>query len=58
MNGGQGVGRYINDLSSLGGQDGVFDPATGDFELLPAFGWFVGYERMWKRWERTRDTNL
>ena len=58
LNGGYGVGRYINDLSSLGGQDGAFDTATGDFEVLPAFGWFLTYEHMWKRWERVRDTNL
>ncbi|HKQ97908.1 MAG TPA: DcaP family trimeric outer membrane transporter [Candidatus Polarisedimenticolia bacterium] len=58
LNGGRGVGRYINDLNSLGGQDGVFDPATGDFELLPVWGWFLDYEHMWKRWERVRDMNL
>jgi hypothetical protein len=51
-NGGEGIGRYINDLNSLGGQDGVFDPATGAFEILPAFGWFLDYEHMWKRWHR------
>jgi Skp family chaperone for outer membrane proteins len=58
LNGGEGVGRYINDLNSLGGQDGVFDPATGEFEVLPAFGWFVDYEHMWKRWHLVRDMNL
>ena len=58
FNGGHGVGRYINDLSSLGGQDGAFDPVTGDFEVLPAFGWFLDYEHMWKRWQRVRDMNL
>ena len=58
LNGGHGVGRYINDLNSLGGQDGVFDPATGDFEVLNAYGWFLAYEHMWKRWEQIRDMNL
>ena len=58
LNGGAGIGRYINDLNSLGGQDGVFDPVTGDFEVLSAFGWFLDYEHMWKRWHRTRDMNL
>ena len=56
--GGYGASRYINDLNSLGGQDGVFDPATGDFEVLPAFGWYLVYEHMWKQWEITRETNL
>jgi hypothetical protein len=58
LNGGEGIGRYINDLNSLGGQDGVFDPVTGEFERLPAFGWFIDYEHMWKRWQRIRDMNL
>jgi hypothetical protein len=58
LNGGRGIGRYINDLNSLGGQDGVFDPATGDFEVLPAFGWYLDYEHMWKRWEAVADMNL
>ena len=46
---GRGIARYVNDLSSLGGQDAVFDPATGTMETLPAFGWYVDYEHMWKR---------
>ena len=58
VNGGVGVARYINDLDDLGGQDGVFDPVTGDFEVLPAWGWYVDYEHMWKRWQRIRDMNL
>ncbi|HUD70430.1 MAG TPA: DcaP family trimeric outer membrane transporter [Dongiaceae bacterium] len=58
LNGGRGIGRYINDLNSLGGQDGVFDAATGEFAVLPAFGWFLDYEHMWKRWDRVRDMNL
>lgn len=31
-NGGHGVARYINDLESAGGLDGVFDMSTGDFD--------------------------
>jgi hypothetical protein len=27
-NGGSGIGRYITDLSSLGGQDAVYDPSS------------------------------
>ena len=58
VNGGVGIARYINDLDDLGGQDGAFDPVTGDFEALPAFGWYLDYEHMWKRWQRIRDMNL
>ena len=57
-NGGVGIARYLNDLSSLGGQDGVFDPVTGDLEALPVFGWYLDYEHMWRRWQFLRDMNL
>ena len=33
--GGWGIGRYITDLGTLGGQDAVFDPATNTLEPLP-----------------------
>lgn len=58
INGGSGIARYINDLNSLGGQDGVFDPATGDLEALNAVGWYLGYEHRWKEWSRFQDMNL
>jgi hypothetical protein len=34
-NAGQGIGRYITDLGTLGGQDTVYDPATNTLEALP-----------------------
>lgn len=58
LNGGSGIARYINDLNSLGGQDGVFDPATGDLHALDAVGWYLGYEHRWKEWERFENMNL
>ena len=58
MNGGTGIARYINDLNSLGGQDGVFDPATGELKALPALGWYVGYEHRWKEWTHLSTMNL
>jgi hypothetical protein len=57
-NGGTGIARYVNDLSSLGGQDAVFDPVTGDLEALPALGWYVAYEHTWKEWEATEGRRL
>jgi hypothetical protein len=57
LNGGVGVARYINDLQSLGGQDAVFDSTSGELKALPAFGWYVAYEHVWKQWA-TADMNL
>jgi len=45
---GRGIGRYINDLDSVGGQDGVFDP-EGNLKVLPALGAYVAYQHYWKR---------
>lgn len=48
LNIGQGIGRYINDLDSVGGQDAVFDP-EGNLKALPALGAFFAYQHFWKR---------
>jgi hypothetical protein len=58
VNGGTGIARYINDLSSLGGQDAVFDSTTGDLVALPVLGWYVGYEHRWKEWQHLQTMNL
>lgn len=58
VNGGYGIARYINDLSSLGGQDAVFDTTGGELYALPAFGWYVAYEHSWKEWTRAETMNL
>ena len=58
LNLGEGIARYINDLNSLGGQDAVFNPATGDLEPLPVVGWYLDYEHQWKRWAKTRTMRL
>jgi len=57
VNGGVGIARYINDLQSLGGQDAVFDSTSGELKALPALGWYVSYEHVWKQWA-TADMNL
>ena len=38
-NAGTGIGHYITDLSSAGGQDAVFDPVTNRMETLDAVLW-------------------
>ncbi|MCC6131073.1 MAG: porin [Acidobacteria bacterium] len=47
VNGGKGIARFISDLNSAGGQDGAFDPATGDLVLLRHWGWFGSYLHRW-----------
>ena len=49
VNGGSGIGRYVADLSSLGGQDAVYDPVEGSLRALPVASGYVGYERAWSR---------
>jgi hypothetical protein len=44
---GSGIGRYITDLGTLGGQDAYYDPATNTIDALPVFAWYLGYERRW-----------
>jgi hypothetical protein len=58
VNVGKGNARYINDLNSLGGQDAVFDDATGNLEPLGATGGYVDFEHQWTQWETTRVMKL
>jgi hypothetical protein len=46
-NSGHGLGRYISDLGSLGGQDGVFDVNTHTLHALGVFSGDVGFEHWW-----------
>ena len=58
VNGGYGIARYINDLSSQSGMDAVFDTTTGDLNALPALGWYVAYEHAWKQWKQAEHMDL
>jgi hypothetical protein len=49
VNGGTGIGRYIADLSSLGGQDAAYDPVQASLHALPVSSGYVGYEHAWSR---------
>lgn len=44
---GKGIGRYINDLNTVGGGDAVFDP-LGRLEALPVFAGYVSYSHGWE----------
>lgn len=58
LNLGKGSARYINDLNSLGGQDAVFEPTTGELHPLGAVGWYMDYEHQWKEWAAARTMAL
>jgi hypothetical protein len=45
---GEGVGRYINDLGTVGGGDAVFDP-QGKLQALPVFAGYVSYRHTWAK---------
>ncbi len=55
LNYGQGLGRYLTDLSSIteleidGGQDAVIDPSTGEMDILPIFGGYLAFQHWWNR---------
>lgn len=53
-NAGRGIGRYISDLSSAGGQDAVYDAATDELEPLDVAAAYMGYEHWWR--ESVRST--
>jgi hypothetical protein len=53
---GQGIGRYITDLGTLGGQDAVYDPATQALDTLPVFAAYAGVERRWSSTLRSTVT--
>lgn len=51
---GRGLGRYISDLGSFGGQDGVYDPGAQTLRPLDVFSGYIGYEHWWS--ERLRSS--
>jgi hypothetical protein len=54
LNYGDGIGRYINDLQEVGGQDAEFNPLTGELETLKVFSGYVAYQHWWS--ESLRST--
>ena len=53
---GKGIGSYITDLRTLGGQDGVYDPNTNTVEALPVAAAYVGYQHWWNETMRSTAT--
>jgi murein DD-endopeptidase MepM/ murein hydrolase activator NlpD len=54
--GGSGIGRYITDLRTAGGQDAYFDLAAGEMTVLGVTAAYVGYEHAWTRVLRSTMT--
>lgn len=46
LNYGDGIGRYVNDLSSIGNYDGIFD-ANGDLQLFGVTAGYVSWQHWW-----------
>lgn len=55
LNKGDGIGRYVTDLSSTGNYDGIFNPDTGDLQL---FNVFAGYGSLQHWWGDTLRSNF
>jgi DcaP outer membrane protein len=53
---GRGIGRYITDLGTLGGQDAVYDAARNMLIGLPVYSTYVGYEHAWTEGLRSTGT--
>ncbi len=47
FNVGEGIGRYINDLNTVGGGDAIFDP-SGKLETLPVIAGYIAYQHWWR----------
>lgn len=48
LNYGDGYGRYVNDLATVGGQDATFDPVTGEMKTLEVFATYAAFQKWWK----------
>lgn len=47
INHGDGIGRYVNDLSSIGDYDGVFEPGTDEMELFDITSGYLSWQHWW-----------
>ncbi len=49
VNLGDGLGRYINDLGTVGGFDAIFDPVSLELETINVASTYVAFQHWWKR---------
>jgi len=55
LNGGRGIGRYVNDLNTVGDFDGVFSP-TGKLQLLDVYAGYLSGQHWWNALVRSNLT--
>jgi hypothetical protein len=53
---GKGIGRYITDLGTAGGQDAYYDPLANELSVLTVAAAYLGYEHSWSRVLRSTVT--
>ena len=56
VNKGNGIGRYVNDLNSIGNYDGIFNQATGDLQLFNVFATYGSLQHWWGDTSRSNFT--
>jgi hypothetical protein len=56
LSGGNGLGRYVNDLQSVGSFDGRFDPVTGELELIDVLAGYISAQHWWGETLRSNFT--
>jgi len=56
INVGSGIGRYVNDLSSVGDFDGIFNPVTGKLKLFDVTAAYVSFQHWWRDSVRSNFT--
>jgi hypothetical protein len=56
LNAGRGIGRYVNDLNSVGEFDGRFDPVTGELDLIDVVAGYVSAQHWWGETMRSNFT--
>jgi hypothetical protein len=49
LNAGNGIGRYVNDLASIGSYDGIFNKETGELKLFDIMAGYVSWQHWWGR---------
>ena len=47
LNMGNGIGRYVNDLSSIGNYDGIFGPTANQLQLFNIVAGYVSWQHWW-----------
>jgi hypothetical protein len=47
LSGGDAIGRYVNDLSSVGDYDGIFNPESGKIELFDVIAGYLSWQHWW-----------